>query len=241
MNPLLASATVTVGEHIEVTFLGMTFDVDTILSTVVAGLIVVGLGLVARRQVTSGTPRRLQLGWETIVEFWENQVFDTIGPAGAKIVPLTVALFIFILTANWLEIIPSGHHPEWLPAPAADVNFAYALAFVFVIIPVHAMWVSRKGPRRYLGNYLRPPKAMAPFHVIEEIAKPISLSLRLFGNLFAGTILLGLIAALFPPYMLWAPNVVWKLFDMFIGLIQAFIFAVLTVLYYQSALGEGGH
>lgn len=240
MTPLLA-ATVTVGEHIEKRFLGMTFDVDTILSTVVAGLVVVALGLALRRQVTSGTPRRLQLAWEAIVEFWEAQVFETIGPGGERIVPLAVALFVFILAANWIEIIPSGNHPEWLPSASADTNFTYALAFVFVILPVHVVWVARKGPRTYLRNYVRPPKVMAPFHVIEEIAKPISLSLRLFGNLFAGGILLGLIAALFPPYLLWIPNVVWKLFDMFIGLIQAFIFAVLTVLYYQSALGEGGH
>jgi len=65
------------------------------------------------------------------------------------------------------------------------------------------------------------------------------LSLRLFGNIFSGVIMVGLIA-LFPAYILWAPNVVWKLFDLFIGLIQAFIFALLTILYFGSVAPSEG-
>jgi F-type H+-transporting ATPase subunit a len=76
---------------------------------------------------------------------------------------------------------------------------------------------------------------IAPVNIIEEIAKPVSLSLRLFGNLFAGTIMLGLIA-LMPVYVMWAPNALWKSFDLFVGLIQAFIFALLTVLYFSQAM-----
>ncbi|MEI7890272.1 MAG: F0F1 ATP synthase subunit A, partial [Actinomycetes bacterium] len=64
--------------------------------------------------------------------------------------------------------------------------------------------------------------------------KPISLSLRLFGNMFAGVIMVGLIALL-PTYIMWAPNAVWKTFDLFVGLIQAFIFALLTILYFSQA------
>jgi F-type H+-transporting ATPase subunit a len=74
---------------------------------------------------------------------------------------------------------------------------------------------------------------MFPINLVEEIARPITLSLRLFGNIFSGVILVSLIA-LFPAYILWAPNAIWKLFDLFIGLIQAFIFALLTILYFGS-------
>jgi F-type H+-transporting ATPase subunit a len=72
--------------------------------------------------------------------------------------------------------------------------------------------------------------------------KPITLALRLFGNIFAGTIMVALIAAL-PVYILWAPNVLWKVFDAFIGLIQAFIFGLLTILYFASVSPdeEGAH
>jgi F-type H+-transporting ATPase subunit a len=74
-----------------------------------------------------------------------------------------------------------------------------------------------------------------PINVVEELAKPISLSLRLFGNIFAGGILVALIA-LFPPYVLWAPNAIWKAFDLFVGAIQAFIFALLTILYFSQSM-----
>ena len=81
---------------------------------------------------------------------------------------------------------------------------------------------------------------LAPINLVEELAKPISLSLRLFGNIFAGGILVALIA-LFPPYIMWAPNAIWKAFDMFVGAIQAFIFSILTILYFSQAMEIEDH
>ena len=84
-----------------------------------------------------------------------------------------------------------------------------------------------------------PCRMVAP--IVEEIAKPISLSLRLFGNIFAGVIMVGLIALL-PTYIMWAPNAIWKTFELFVGLIQAFIFSLLTILYFRMATeGEEQH
>jgi F-type H+-transporting ATPase subunit a len=74
---------------------------------------------------------------------------------------------------------------------------------------------------------------MFPINLIEELVRPVTLALRLFGNIFSGVIMVSLIA-LFPAFLLWLPNLIWKLFDMFIGLIQAFIFALLTILYFAS-------
>jgi F-type H+-transporting ATPase subunit a len=73
---------------------------------------------------------------------------------------------------------------------------------------------------------------MLPLNIIEEIVRPFTLALRLFGNIFAGGIMIALIGFLLPLWTVWGANVVWKLFDMFIGAIQAFIFALLTVLYF---------
>jgi F-type H+-transporting ATPase subunit a len=81
---------------------------------------------------------------------------------------------------------------------------------------------------------------LAPINVVEELAKPISLSLRLFGNIFAGGILVALIA-LFPPWIMWAPNAIWKMFDLFVGAIQAFIFALLTILYFSQSMELDEH
>jgi F-type H+-transporting ATPase subunit a len=99
----------------------------------------------------------------------------------------------------------------------------------------------RRGPGKHAKQLVRGHVAfLAPINIIEEIAKPISLSLRLFGNVFAGTILVSLIA-LFPAYILWAPNAIWKTFDLFVGFIQAFIFAILTILYFSQAMETHDH
>ena len=109
------------------------------------------------------------------------------------------------------------------------MNLTYALA-LFVIVTMHVVG----HPQERRARLLRPPVPQAvrdvPLNLIEELMKPITLALRLFGNIFAGTIMVALIAAL-PAFILWLPDILWKLFDMFIGLIQAFIFGLLTILY----------
>jgi F-type H+-transporting ATPase subunit a len=143
-----------------------------------------------------------------------------------------MTLFLFILIANWLSVIPSPGHPEYFPPAASDLNLTLALALV-VIVTMHVAGIRRRGVRGYYHHLFKPHWAMFPINLIEELAKPVTLALRLFGNIFAGTIMIALIG-LFPVYILWAPNVIWKLFDMGIGAIQAFIFALLTVLYFGS-------
>lgn len=236
MNGVTAS--ITIGSHITWRVLGQTINVDTVLSTLVAGAIVLGIGFYLRAKATSGVPGKLQLAVETILDAADNQVASTIGEAGRPIVPLAFTLLVYILIANWLELIPTGHSPQYLPAPSSDVNFTAALA-VFVVVLVHATWIRRQGWRAYLGHYARPYLVLLPVNVIEELVKPFTLALRLFGNIFSGAVLLLVIAT--PALARWiAPipllDVAWKLFDgAFIGPIQAFIFSLLTILYFQSA------
>ena len=94
--------------------------------------------------------------------------------------------------------------------------------------------IRQQGVRGYFGHFFANGWLLAPLNIIEELIKPVTLALRLFGNIFAGGIMLALIGLL-PIYVLWAPNLIWKLFDMAIGGIQAFIFALLTVLYFSMA------
>ncbi len=226
-----------IGHHVTVNIGGFVFNLDTIWSSVLAAVVVIGLGLLLRRKVTSGIPGRLQLVWETVVEQVRSQVADQIGPTAPFVVPLAISLFMFILIANWIELIPTN---ENLPAPTADVNLTFALAFV-VIIWMHVISIRRKGLKHYLAHYAQPYKLLIPINIIEEIAKPITLALRLFGNIFSGTIMIILIG-LFPAFLVPWPNAAWKLFDMFIGVIQAFIFALLTILYFAAAVRtEEGH
>jgi F-type H+-transporting ATPase subunit a len=116
------------------------------------------------------------------------------------------------------------------------VNLTYALALV-VIIWVHINGIRKKGAGNYFSHFVQPYKWLLPLNVIEEIVKPFTLALRLFGNIFSGGIMIALIG-LMPTYIAWAPNAMWKLFDLGIGVIQAFIFALLTILYFGMASAQ---
>ncbi len=216
------------GHHPTFTLFGLTFNSDTITSTVVGAAIVLIFGFLLRRQVTDGVPGKVQLLWEMLVEWVQGLTLNSLGRINPFVVPLGVALFLFILITNWFEVIPTDHK---LPPPAADVNMTYGLALV-VIISVHVYGIREVGIRHYLRPFL------SPLHLIEEIVKPFSLALRLFGNIFAGGIILSLFALAAVPT---APlAVVWKLFGMGIGGIQAFIFALLTILYFGFAVSGHG-
>lgn len=227
-----------IGNHVQRQVGGWTFNIDTIWTTLIAGAIVLGLGFWARARLTKAAPdqipSKIQLVWELIVDQVNKQVLDSLGRVNPFVVPLAVALFFFILIANWMELVPSQpNHLQLLPAPTADTNLTYALALL-VIVGVWTYGVREKGLKGYLKHFLEPFPILLPLNLIEELIKPVTLALRLFGNIFAGGIMLSLIG-LIPIYVLWAPNLVWKLFDMFIGGIQAFIFALLTVLYFGMA------
>ena len=233
---LLASGSINISNHVTRKVFGLSIELDVVWSTLIAGAIVIGLGLVAARRATSGVPGKLQLFFETTVDQVNQLVDSTVGPAGKRIVPLALALFLFILTANWLEVIPSSPRggTEYLPSPTANVNLTYAMALIVIVI-VHTASIRARGLRGYVKHYFQPFPFFFPINVIEEITKPITLALRLFGNLFAGTLMLLLIAALLPVFIVPVADVAWKLFDMFIGFIQAFIFALLTIVYYGMA------
>ena len=247
MGLLPMSGEIEIGHHVEKEFLGMTFNVDTIWATLVAGTIVILLGFWARRALTKDAddhvPSKIQLIWEAIVGEVNRQVLDNLGRTHPFVVPLAVALFFFILIANWFELIPSELNHETghlLPAPTADTNLTYALAAI-TIVSVWVYGIRQKGVKGFFGHFMEPFPVLLPLNILEELVKPITLALRLFGNIFAGGIMLALIG-LIPLFASWVPNLLWKGFDMFIGAIQAFIFALLTVLYFAMAgAGHGDH
>jgi F-type H+-transporting ATPase subunit a len=226
----LPSANIEVGIHRTARFLGMTFNVDTIWSTLVAAAIVLTLGLIVASRVTSGVPGKLQLAWEGIVNWLTQLVRDNIGYTDRNVIQLAIALFTLILLSNWLELIPSKHY---LPAPTADLNLTAALALM-VIAGVHYRSIRLKGFGGYIKHYFQPLPALFLLNIIEELVKPFTLALRLFGNIFAGGLMLSIIG-LIPVYLNWPLQIVWKGFDMAIGGIQAFIFSLLTVIYYAQA------
>jgi len=226
------AAGIEIGVHKTAQFFGMTFNLDTLWSTGLAALAVVVSGLLIGRRATSGVPTGAQLLWETVVGWAEDQVESYIGMKVAPfVVPLAVTLFFFILVSNWIGIIPTN---EIVPAPTADINLTLAMA-VLVIVWV---WVTgiRKRRVHYFSHFFKPYALLAPINFIEEIVRPVTLAMRLFGNIFSAAIMISVIGLL-PVMILWFPTVIWKLIDMGIGAIQAFIFALLTILYFSFAVG----
>ncbi|MFZ2501321.1 MAG: F0F1 ATP synthase subunit A [Nocardioides sp.] len=258
----LAEREIHIGHHVRYELFGMGFNLDTVISTLLAGGLVLILGFVARNYLTRDpedhVPSKMQLLWETIVEQVNKQVVDNLGKVHPYVAPLAISLFFFILFANWLELMPTklNNDTHLTPAPTADTNLTYALGAITIV----SVWVY--GVRQMgLGGFFKHliPEEMFPnkaidypvrffftlLHILEELVKPITLALRLFGNIFAGGIMLSLIAMLATlPFklgwvMLPAANIAWKAFDMVIGVIQAFIFALLTVLYFSMVQGHG--
>jgi F-type H+-transporting ATPase subunit a len=246
----LVGIDITPGVHPHVKLGGLTFDVDIIWATIIAGAVVITMGMILRAKATSGVPGKFQLLWELAVGAIQKQVTDTIGPRGAKVVPLALTLFVFIFTCNLFEVLSIGSTYDFLPAPTSDINLPLAMA-LYVIIMVHRAAIKNRGFGGYVKHYFARPFPPKLFLVnlfmngVEELVKPITLTLRLFGNLFAGGLMLSLLASL----VIWklgpAPigavlsvpfTVIWKLFDMGIGAIQAFIFTLLTILYFDTAM-----
>jgi len=247
--PRLLAANIDVGTHV----VRAGFNLDTIWATALAAIIVIAMGAYLRTHATSGVPGKLQLAWEAAVEAVTRQVEGSIGPRGVRVVPLALALFFFILIADWFSVLGIGSTVEWLGPPTGDVNLPLALAIV-VIIPVHLASIRIRGFGGYVKHYFTRPFSPKLFFLnafmngIEELVKPITLTLRLFGNLLSGGLMLALIAALGAWKLGVIPvgnilnfplEIIWKVFDLFIGAIQAFIFALLTILYFDTAMADG--
>ncbi len=230
-----------VGQHVVRRIGGIALNLDTLWATGIAIAVVLTLGFVLRARVTSGVPGRIQVFWEALVDQTRGQVEGSVGSRGAAIVPLAICLFLLILIENWVDVLPNVVKPDIFVAPTADVDTTFAYALV-VIILVHIASVRARGVKGYVSHYFKPYKALFPINLIEEIAKLFTLPLRLFGNMFAGGLMLTLIGALplfFLPLSVPVATA-WKVFDMGIGIIQAFIFALLTILYFGMAM-EAGH
>jgi F-type H+-transporting ATPase subunit a len=239
---LYAAKTITVGVHPTVRILGLTINTDVVMSTLVCAAIFLFLGFRMRAKATDGVPGKLQLMWEILVEQVGELADSAVGPKGRRFVPLGVTLFMFILICNWLDFIPTSMRPgisePILPSPTGDVNLPLAMA-LYVIVWVHVESFRARGVRGYVKHYFQPFAALAPINVIEEITKPITMTFRLFGNIFSGGLFVVVLTVLLPFYISPPFEIGWKLFDTgLLGLIQAFIFMLLTILYFGMAMSH---
>lgn len=238
------------------------FNLDSLFfSFLLAGLIIL-VSMRVGRNLATGTPGRFQNFIESIVEFVAGQVRDTFPGHNPLIAPLALTIFVWVWLMNFMDLIPVDLLPmvaSWFGihylkvVPTTDLNTTMAMSLtVFVLIIFYNLKV--KGPVGYLKMFLFHPfgKFFVPVNVvmtlIEELAKPLSLALRLFGNLFAGELVFLLIAliggsmaaggilAALPWISLQALlDLGWLIFHLLVITLQAFIFMVLTIVYLGMA------
>ena len=229
------------------------FNYDSIISTALAVIATLAVAFWLRSKLKDGEPGKVQAIFEWGYDQLRSLVKANVSDDALFIIPLAMTLFLYILIANWIEIFPLGLFPI-LHAANADLNQTLAMGLIVIIV---VQWYSIRvlGVRGYFRRFTKPFElplaariAFIPFNVLEEVVKPLTLGLRLFGNIFAGAVMIGLIAGF---ANLSLPGVgtilgtfvigpvalfIWKAFDvLFIGFIQAFIFMLLTVIYFGAA------
>ena len=219
-----------IGVRETVQFAGFTFNWETLCMTWLAMAIVILIAVLATRNL-SLVPK----GWQNVVEMvivWlHSQIDATMGKRGRMLAPLVVTLFLFLLVSNWIGLVPT------MASPTNDLNTTLGLA-LFIIVMVHLLGLYFKGGH-YVAHFFQPVPVFVIINAIEEVAKPITLAFRLFGNILAGEILIIILLKLMPIWMP-VPSVIWLAFSIFIGGVQAFIFTMLSMAYLANAVKEDG-
>ncbi|MGH7142684.1 MAG: F0F1 ATP synthase subunit A [Planctomycetota bacterium] len=190
----------------------------------VMAVLVLGSWLVTRRLTSGSKPTRLQSLLEVVIENIREQIRAMAeGSAGAYL-PFIGTLFLFIAVANLLAIVP-GYE-----APTSSLSTTAALAIcVFIAVPLFG--IASQGVGRYLAEYLKPSIFMLPFNIIGEISRTLTLAIRLFGNIMSEAKVVAILLAIAPLFF----PIVMQALGLLTGLVQAYIFAVLSMVYIASA------
>jgi len=197
----------------------------TLLMTWIVMLVLGLLGWSGTRRLSVDSPSRLQSALEAVVGTLRQQVREVLECNPDPYLPFLGGLFLFISTSSLLTIVPGFH------APTGSLSTTAALAgCVLVAVPVYG--IARQGPRDYLRGYFQPNPMMFPFHVLGELTRTLSLAIRLFGNMASGAMIAGLLLSLAPLLF----PLVMQMFELLLGQVQAYIFAILATVYVASGL-----
>ncbi|WP_300271609.1 F0F1 ATP synthase subunit A [Halomonas sp.] len=222
---------------------------DTMGWSIAMGLLFIWLFRKAGRMATTGVPGPLQNVVEIVIEFIELTVRGAFHGRNPVIAPLALTLFVWIFLMNLLKLVPVDYAPQLFSrlgieymklVPTTDPNATLGMAIgVFALIIYYSLKV--KGVGGFAKELSLTPFnhwSLIPFNLVMEIigllVKPLSLGLRLFGNMFAGEVIFILIALL-PFWVMWTLNVPWAIFHILVITLQAFIFTVLSVVYLSQA------
>jgi F-type H+-transporting ATPase subunit a len=214
---------------------------DTVISTwIVMGVIILAAFLLTRRM--REIPKKPQLLLEAFIGFMDDFAKEKIGHHGRTFLPFVGTIFIFLIVGNLAPMLTpvgagiylGGHiEPSFVIKPLTrDINVTAALAAI-VIVTVFLSSIVIRGPVGYLKHLVHPTPIMLPFNIMEYAIKPMSLCLRLFGNILGAYIIMLLIESVAPVAF---PPLAGLYFDLFDGLIQAVVFAFLSTIYIAEAI-----
>ncbi|MFZ2314927.1 MAG: F0F1 ATP synthase subunit A [Gammaproteobacteria bacterium] len=223
-----------------------TLNLDTLIISMLLGLIIFG----GMRLVANGLteiPGKLQNIVEIILEFVNNAVHEIFHHKSTFIPSLALTIFLWVFAMNAMDLLPVDLIPKFVglfgiehfkSVPTADPNATFAMSItVFMLIIIFNL---RAKKHRLIKEMLTFPfgpwlfPINIAFRVVEECVKPLSLALRLFGNMFAGELIFILIA-LMPWWLQWPPGAVWAVFHILVITLQAFLFMMLTIIYLSMA------
>jgi F-type H+-transporting ATPase subunit a len=202
-----------------ITFFGMDFDIWIIIMTWLVIAIITVIAWLGSHKL-SWIPKGWQNILEMAVEFIDSSAKDSLGKVGVRYSYFFGSLFLFILFANMLGLVPG------FASPTRDVSVTMALA-ILVVIWMQYISIRENGLVKHFKHFLSPTPLFLPFNLMELFTRPLTLALRLFGNIFAGEIL---IEKLTETFHIFIPSL-WLLMSILIGAIQAYIFMLLSLAY----------
>ncbi|MCP1143619.1 F0F1 ATP synthase subunit A [Lysinibacillus endophyticus] len=216
----------------------LTFNLSTVLMLVITAVVVFLIAFIATRNLKL-KPTGMQNFMEWVMDFVKGIIKSNMDwKTGGRFHILGITLIMFIAVANLLGLPFSGiviNDQLWWKSPTADPTVTLTLASMVTVL---ATWygIKLQGSKHYFGTFFQPMSFMFPLKIIEEFANTLTLGLRLYGNIYAGEILLGLLAGLAGSGVVGfvgaiIPTMAWQGFSIFIGFIQAFIFTMLTMVY----------
>lgn len=202
----------------------LALNATIVFTWVVMALLTLIAWLVTRRLSTGTELTRWQNLLEVLVTGIRDQIREVSRQEPGRYLPFVGTLFLFVAMANLLNVVPG------YMAPTGSLSTTAALAIcVFFAVPIFG--ITYEGPLTYLRHYVKPTWLMLPFNVVGEISRTIALAVRLYGNIMSGTVIVAILLSL-TPYLF---PVVMQLLGLLTGMIQAYIFAVLAMVYIASA------
>lgn len=224
---------------VELANTGLYVNLANILMISVATIITGAIAFICTRKLAM-KPTGVQNFIEWVLDFVKNIINSTMDwKTGGRFLMLGMTIIMYIFISNMIglpfSVVTGPEHNLWWKSPTADPAITLSLA-VMVIGLTHFYAIRMKGLAEYGKDYLRPVWFLLPIKIVEEFANTLTLGLRLYGNIYAGEILLTLLAGLATSSVFGAitavvPMVAWQAMSIFIGSIQAFIFTMLTMVY----------